>query len=296
MGTPIMNYLGKFAKDTLRFMYLSDSKLKAREALEIENRKSGNSARKDIFHYLFDDLDIESGRGYNRNEFHADAQLLIAAGSDGTSTAMSSAMFYLLRNPETMKKLEKELSESVSGVEEFRLPKINQLPYLHGVMEEALRLSPPFPSALPREVLKGGMVIDGHFIPAGVGVEVPPYSIHRNEEYFPDAWAFKPERWLPYADGIVTAKRAFFAFGLGSMNCIGKNVAYLAMKLAMAKLLYEYEVKVPDDVGLVGGGRADGDNGRLRAGEFQLTDWMVGYRDGPIVQFRKRDRGERSLA
>jgi cytochrome P450 len=285
-----MNYLGRFAKDSLRFMHLADSKLQAREALELENRKSGKPARKDIFHYLFDNQDIESGKGYNRNEFHADAQLLIAAGSDGTSTAMSSAMFYLLKNPETMEKLIKELRESVDTVEELKLPKINQLPYLHGVMEEALRLTPPFPSALPREVLKGGMMIDGHFIPAGIDVGVPPYSIHRNEMYYPDAWAYKPERWLPHADGIVSAKLAFFAFGLGSMNCSGKNVAYLAMKLAMAKLFYQYDVKVPDDVGLVGGGRVDGEAGRSREGEFQIIDWMVGYRDGPIVQFRKRDK------
>jgi cytochrome P450 len=149
MGTPVMNFLGKSANYSLRFMHLSDSKLAAREALELDNRKSGEPARKDIFHYLFNGCDIESGRGYNRKELHADAQLLIAAGSDGTSVALSSALYYLLKNPKTMKTLAKVIMQSVNTVEELVLPKINQLPYLHGVLEEALRLTPPFPSALP---------------------------------------------------------------------------------------------------------------------------------------------------
>jgi cytochrome P450 len=142
---------------------------------------------------------------------------------------------------------------------------------------------------MPRRVLHGGLSVDGHQIPAGIDVGVPAYSIQRNGAYYASPHSFQPERWMPHAEGIVGAKLAFCAFSLGRMNCIGKNVAYLAMKLATAKLLYAYDIKVPEDVGLVGGGAKGDGEGKEREGEYQMIDWMIGYRSGPIVQFRKRE-------
>lgn len=48
------------------------------------------------------------------------------------------------------------------------MDKLAQLPYLNDCLEEALRIFPPVPIGLLRVVPKGGSMIDGHFIPAGV--------------------------------------------------------------------------------------------------------------------------------
>jgi cytochrome P450 len=275
------------ARDALDFFKLSETKLAQRDIHDKEIEKSGEKVRKDIFQYILQSRDPHTGLGFNREELHADANLLIAAGSDGVAVTLAASVFYLLHNPETLKKLTHEIRTSFSAPEDIRLPKLNSLPYLQAIYEETLRISPPVPSALPREVLSGGLDVDGLHIPAGIDVGVAAYSIHHNETYFPDPWAFHPERWLGGGEAVALAKKAWCPYSLGSMNCIGKNVASLAYKLALARLLYVYDVRAADGK-LVGGGSRELGPGRMKEGEYQMMDWFIGYPDGPMVQFRAR--------
>jgi len=116
-------------------------------------------------------------------------------------------------------------------------------------MEETLRRAPPKPSHVPREVLPGGLVIDGHHIPAGIVVGVPAYSIHHDPDYYPDPWSFRPERWLVDERAGITqasvniARQAFCPFSLGIRGCIGKNLAYLEYKIALAHLLWKFDFR-----------------------------------------------------
>ena len=59
-----------------------------------------------------------------------------------------------------------------------------------------MRLAPPAPGALWREVCMGGAVVDGQQIPAGLDVGVCQYAICRNPDLFPEPYMFKPERHL----------------------------------------------------------------------------------------------------
>ena len=45
-------------------------------------------------------------------------------------------------------------------------------------------------------VVPSELIIAGHTIPAGAVVGTQAYSVHRIESIFPDAEAFKPERWF----------------------------------------------------------------------------------------------------
>ena len=36
----------------------------------------------------------------------------------------------------------------------------------------------------------------------------------------------------------------------------------------------------------MGGGNPEGEEGRRREGEYQMTDWILGFRDGPTVEVR----------
>ncbi|KAF2179044.1 benzoate 4-monooxygenase cytochrome P450 [Zopfia rhizophila CBS 207.26] len=309
MGTGIMNYMpSKAARDTHKYFLVSTSKLHERQALEeafilmessSEKPPKSNfnvAPRKDIFHYLFRSRDPETGLALSPNQLSADAGLLIAAGSDGVAITLSAALFYLLSYPTCLEKLSTELQKAFSSIEEIRLPKLNHCAYLHAVIEESLRLAPCAPSAFPREVLSGGIVVDGHYIPAGITVGTSPYALHHNEAYYPNSFAFIPERWIGGAEKVRKAKEAFSTFSHGTYSCIGKSVAYLAIKLLLARLLWRYDVKAAEegnDAGeLIGGGGA----GKWKRGkwwsrkaEYQMEDFLVGYRQGPIVRFRERE-------
>lgn len=95
----------------------------------------------------------------------------IIAGSDTTSTTLSAILYYLLKNPETLAKLRKEITHfqqagQISNPITFK--QSQALPYLQAVIKEAQRLHPATGLPLARVVPHGGATICGTFFPSGV--------------------------------------------------------------------------------------------------------------------------------
>lgn len=265
-----------------------------------------NSPRKDFTHYLLHARDSVTGTGLTIAELHADSALLMHAGSDTASITISACLFYLLYNPPQRAVLIREIRSSFTSVSEIHSgPALSSCTYLRACIDETLRLSPPVPSHLPREVLPGGLTVDGHLLPEGTVVGTSPWAIHHNSEYFPEPFSFQPERWVlttTNADAITTARAAFCPFSLGARGCVGKGVAYLEVSLALAHLLWRYDIVLGEDGPSGGGGRVapkgwrgrtpEGEalpEGRRRENEYQLFDHFTADRDGPMVRFRERN-------
>lgn len=105
----------------------------------------------------------------SRAEIDATADILISSGSETSATALTGTLQYLLRNPEKMEKLQREIRGSLRSAEEVRsIQHTANLPYLTAVLQEGLRLCPPAPSNRPRLVPDGGAQICGSWVPAGV--------------------------------------------------------------------------------------------------------------------------------
>ncbi|KAH7298389.1 hypothetical protein KP509_25G040600 [Ceratopteris richardii] len=113
----------------------------------------------------------------------------------------------------------------------------NRLPYLHSAITETLRLYP----AVPRDgkiALKADILPDGTHLNAGDQVVYVPYAMGRMSFLWgPDALDFRPERWLH--DGCFQPQSPFkfSAFQAGPRMCLGKDAAYLQMKLTAALLI-----------------------------------------------------------
>lgn len=268
----------------------------ANEKLDLEAdtiaslKVSSSSQRKDMMHYLLHARDPLTGQPFTRQDLDADASLLIAAGADTTSTVLAAAFFYLTLPTSTkvLSTLQTQLRNTFS-ISAITSAQITQHAYLRAVLDEVLRLSPPVPTHLPRTIVqKPGLVIDKHFIPAGTIVGVPAYAIHHNESYFPDSWTFNPDRWIPSAsntDQVKAARDAFCAFSLGSRGCVGKSLAYLELCIALGRVLYAYDIRRAqgsDDVAA----RKREPGLEVRRDEFQLLDYFLAGRDGPMIEFR----------
>ena len=253
----------------------------------------GGDVRKDFYYWLIGAKDPETGKGYTLPELWAEALLLIAAGSDTSSVTMAATFFYFARHPKCLAKLQKELQATFSSVDDIRMgPQLNSCQYLRAVIDEGLRMAGPVPSDLPREVLPGGIEIDGQHYPAGTIVGTSMYCIHHNEEYFPDPWSYKPERWIidqengsVTAESVAIAKHAFCPFSLGSRACIGRPMALAEISIALGRVFYLYDIKLRDG-DVTGAGKPELGWGRRRKGEYQLKDHFASDRDGPIVQFK----------
>ncbi|KAI9734297.1 MAG: hypothetical protein M1834_002401 [Cirrosporium novae-zelandiae] len=275
-----------------REVYMKYSKKQAGERTKL----GLDADRKDFFYYLLKAKDPETGKGFATSELWGESNLLIIAGSDTTSTALASTFFYLLHNPQTLSTLTKEIRRTFSNVEDIHSgPTLNSCTYLRACIDEAMRLSPPVGGLMPREVLTGGMEIDGHFIPAGTVVGVPIYGIHHNPSYYPQPFSYIPERWindlsptfLPNSD-VHLAQSVFCPFSQGPRGCIGKGMAYVELLATVARTVFLYDMRLTPGTH-VGEGRVEWEYGRHLPEEYQLRDIFTSLKEGPMVQFRKAE-------
>ena len=87
---------------------------------------------------------------------------------------------------------------------------------------------------------------------------------------------------------VALAHSAFSPFSIGPRGCIGKGVAYLELRLALARTLFLYDMRVAPGTHLGEGGPRSG-WARQRTGEYQLKDTFTSHKVGPLVEFRLRE-------
>lgn len=95
----------------------------------------------------------------------------IGAGSDTTGVSATAIVYYLMKNPRCMQKLQDELAESAAAgelSEAVTFQEGQKLLYLQAVIKEALRLHPAVGMPLARVVPKGGATLAGQFFPENV--------------------------------------------------------------------------------------------------------------------------------
>lgn len=214
---------------------------------------------------------------------------------------MAATIFYLVRNPRALKIVTEEIRSKFTDVDEIcHGPLLASCTYLRACIDEAMRLSPSVGGILPREVLAGGITIEGKAIPAGTVVGVPHYTIHHNESYYPSPYEYVPERWLAGAMNPLTgqntteaevalANSAFCPFSIGPRGCIGKGLAYAEMSNTLARTMYLYDMRKALGIEDPAEGKPSNEWGRHRTTEFQLVDTFTSAKNGPMVEFRKAE-------
>jgi cytochrome P450 len=141
------------------------------EEISKHSTADGDQGRKDLFHYLFNAKDKSGNAGYTTDELNAEANLLIIAGSDTTATTLVGFWFYLIRYPRVYTKLVEEIRTTFESADDIRIgTKLSSCLYLHACIDEALRLTPAGVGELAREVLPGGLNIEGFQVPEGTHV------------------------------------------------------------------------------------------------------------------------------
>lgn len=302
-----MPLVGKLHLDSILFHKIAAGRAKYMaysKAQLTERTKLGDETdRRDFFYHLLKARDPETGVGFTTPELWGESNLLIIAGSDTTSTAMAATFFYLVRSASALEKVSEEIRSKFNDVEEIHQgPLLNSCAYLRACIDEAMRMSPSVGGIAPREVLPGGITIDGQFIPEGVVVGTPHYTIHHNPAYYAEPFKFKPERWftgtpknaggyvetLTTEADVATAQSAFCPFSIGPRGCIGKGLAYIEMMTTLARVLYLYDLRKSGAGVDAAEGHPSREWGRHRVDEFQLIDQFTSLKDGPMVEFRRR--------
>jgi cytochrome P450 family 135 len=133
---------------------------------------------------------------------------LLAAGHDTSAASLAWAFERLARHPAVQTRLREGDPD-----------------YLDAVVKEVLRARPALTIA-PRRLLEPAEIA-GRRIPAGVHVAACLWLALRREDLWPEAGAFRPERWL---DGAHASPPSWIPFGGGVRRCAGAPFAEMEMR------------------------------------------------------------------
>lgn len=116
-----------------------------------------------------------------------------------------------------------------------------RLPLLDRTFRETTRKHPTTATGTVRSVGKKALVVgDGLELPPRTRVLMPPWSIHRNEKYWPDPEQFDPDR---FDCSNAIEPYSYQAFSGGPRNCIGERLARAETLSLLAPLFRRYEVR-----------------------------------------------------
>ena len=177
-----------------------------------------------------------------------EAMTLFIAGHETTAVGLAWAWYYLAKHPDVTQRMQNEIDTALGG----RLPTfddVRELPYTRQVLSEVLRIKPP--AYLLDRYTTEDWEYNGHRIPKGKYIFIPPYLTHRHPEFWPDPERFDPERFTP-EQIEQRPKYAYYPFGGGPRFCIGEQFAWTEMVLILATMFQQnaFELLTNGDVGI----------------------------------------------
>ncbi|THU62864.1 hypothetical protein C4D60_Mb01t09630 [Musa balbisiana] len=170
---------------------------------------------------------------------------MFGAGTDTSYITLEWAMAELIKSPRAMRKLQDEVRRGRgSGEGLVREEEVSQMAYLKAVVKEVLRLHPPAPLLLPRELLED-CSIQGYRIPKKARIFVNAWAMGRDPRSWESPEEFRPERFADGALDFTGNDARYVPFGAGRRICPAQNFAVAALELALANLVSRFDWELP---------------------------------------------------
>ncbi|PHU20741.1 Cytochrome, partial [Capsicum chinense] len=172
--------------------------------------------------------------------------VLLIAGTETTSTTIQWAIRLLLAHPEAFHKLRDEIDSKVGNERLLNESDFTYLPYLHCVINEALRLYPPVPLLLPHYSLED-CTVGGYDVPKHTILMVNAWAIHRDPKLWDEPEKFKPERFEGMEGENEGFKYKFIPFGMGRRACPGAAMGIRTVSLVLGSLIQCFDWKSSEE-------------------------------------------------
>mmetsp|Transcript_14930 Transcript_14930/g.17270 ORF Transcript_14930/g.17270 Transcript_14930/m.17270 type:complete len:217 (+) Transcript_14930:406-1056(+) len=206
----------------------------------IEPFKSNDINFKSLFKAAQEFLDLSEDEGsvyrlivgtdqISKEEVFSDIMLLLVAGFDTTSHAITSILYQLKKSPSKLQKLVDELeAKGLNNVDPLDTETLKRLyeecDYLNYVIKEGLRIDPPATVGLKYQANQDVTLCGVHFEKGtifGYSIIMPHYNPrdwHEPEEFIPER--FDPESKYFYKPGTETSRdpKSYIPFSTGIRN------------------------------------------------------------------------------
>lgn len=203
-----------------------------------DRRVASKTEKVDLLHYALRDENKLSV--HDLREF---SPFLMIGGCETTPNLLSGLFFYLIKNPEFYRAVNKEVRSNFASEEDITMERIFGMPILEACIQEAFRLYSPIGSGVDRMVPKGGAVIAGQRVPEDTVVTILHHVTFTASRNFARCEEYLPERWyvefqivthltltsrcrLPNADPEFASdrKNALKPFSVGPQSCFGQEL------------------------------------------------------------------------
>jgi cytochrome P450 len=167
----------------------------------------------------------EDGERLSDPEVRDELMTLLLAGHETTATGLAWCFDLVLHAPAVH-------ARARAGDER----------YLDAVVKESLRVRPVIPG-VGRVVRGEPFRLGGYVIPPGIEINPSIRLIHRREDIYSDAGAFRPERFL-VDDPPDTY--SWIPFGGGTRRCLGASFALMEMRIVLGRVLERTALRPAD--------------------------------------------------
>lgn len=172
---------------------------------------------------------------------------MMFAGHHTTSGTAAWSVIELLRHPEVLSGVVKELDELYADGQEVSFHALRRIPRLEAVLKETLRLHPPL--IILMRVAQGEFEVCGNRIEPGDHVAATPAISNRLPENFPNPDSFDPGRYIDPNQEDLVNRWTWIPFGAGRHRCVGAAFALMQLKAIFSVLLrdWEFEMAQPSE-------------------------------------------------
>lgn len=202
----------------------------------IEHRRASAAEGHDVLSILLRAHD-EDGEMLTDEEVIGETTVLFAAAHETTSKVLTWTLFLLAQHPSIAVDLVDELQGVLRG-HPLTVEHLGRLPLLDRVVKESMRILPPVPFNFRKTTRP--VQLGGKDVPEGRTVLFSHYVTHHMPELYAEPETFQPDRWLT----INPSQYEYLPFSAGPRMCIGAGFATMAIKVALAMILYRHRLTV----------------------------------------------------
>lgn len=216
---------------------------------------------------------------------------LFGAGSDTTASTLCTAFLALITHPEAMRAAHKELDEVIGPNRTPTFEDEAHVPYIRALVKEVLRWRPVAVLGGTPHASTEDDYFNGHYIPSGTTIIGNSWAINLNDKYYPSPHHFDPTRFLDEALAQRAkdpthvsgkphpAKAGHSSFGWGRRICPGAQLAENTLFIALAKILWAFDILPKPGVQYDIFNYTEGFNIRPREFECEIRVRSEGHRE-----------------
>lgn len=176
----------------------------------------------------------------SKDEISDQVMTLLLAGHETTALALTFTLYLLAQYPAVERQLRSEVETVLDG-KSSTMADLSRLVYTEQVVKEAMRVYPPVHTIL-RETAEP-VELAGYRVPEGTTLSMHQWTIHRDPEFYPNPYAFDPDRWTDAFEEELP-RFAYFPFGGGPRRCIGDRFAMIEAQIILATLIQHVHLEL----------------------------------------------------